>query len=50
MYIYINDVKSDLNQNSLRRELKIRILDFEMLILLHAVHCVDSCISVFDLN
>ena len=39
-----------MNQNSLSRELKLEFLDFEMLILLHALHCVDSCISVFDLK
>ena len=36
-------------QGVLGSEILIR-LDFEMLILLHALHCVDSCISVLDLN
>ena len=43
-------------QNSLTRELKIRVVGFvlkkiltyfEMLIVPHALHCVDSCIFVF---
>ena len=38
------------HQISLSREFKLESLDFEMLILLHALHCVDSCISVFDLK
>ena len=29
---------------------KLEVLDFEVLILPHALHCVDRCISVFDLN
>ena len=29
---------------------KLEFLDFEMFILPHALHCVDSCISVFNLN
>ena len=45
-------------QNSLTRELKIRVVGFvlkkllthvEMLIVPHALHCVDSCIFVFYL-
>ena len=50
--------KNQICQNSLTRELKIRVVRFvlkkllayfEMLIVPHALHCVDSCIFVFYL-
>ena len=58
MFIYIG-IPDYLNcWNSLTRELKIRVVGFvlrklliyfEMLIVPHALHCVDSCIVVFYL-
>ena len=34
-------------QNSLTRELKVRLTCFEMLIVPHALQCVDGCFFVF---